>query len=257
MSDEDAFWRAINERPGDLLPVGVFADWLDERGDVRAKTLRMAVAGGRFPEVRPTGLAWWVTTTANPVAWRSVPRGRLRSPPAPVRPQPSWLAGFYWRFLAGAQEPLPFVYSGTVWHYPSAANAWKDLCEAQRKMGVALVDPKTGKGAFVGVTGSAWRDESRRVIAVALAALPADADRTAKAKALRDAYPFGERRGWPYKAWLAEQRIALGTRPGTASRVPQGGGCGWCNGRGCVACAAKRWAATSGSGATAGHTGRG
>jgi hypothetical protein len=29
-------------------------------------------------------------------------------------------------------------------------------------------------------------------------------------KALRDAYPFGERRYWPYKAWLAEIKRQLG-----------------------------------------------
>jgi uncharacterized protein (TIGR02996 family) len=239
VSDEAAFWRAIDQQPADPLPLLVFADWLEERGDMRAKTLRMAVAGKRSPGVRPNGAAWWATTTADPVAWRSVPMGRRRSPPASVRPQPSWLAGFYWRFLNGAQEPMQWVRHGTVWHYPSVPAAWQDLCEAQRKMGVALVDPKTGRGAFVGVTGSAWRDESRRVINVALAKL-ANPTYAAKVKALRDAYPFGERRGWPYKAWLREQRIALGPKAGTASRMPPPGTCGWCNGSGCVACAAER-----------------
>ena len=33
MSEEDAFWAAIDANPGDSLVRGVFADWLDERGD--------------------------------------------------------------------------------------------------------------------------------------------------------------------------------------------------------------------------------
>ena len=27
---------------------------------------------------------------------------------------------------------------------------------------------------------------------------------------LRDAYPFGERKGWPYKAWLAQVKEQVG-----------------------------------------------
>jgi uncharacterized protein (TIGR02996 family) len=42
---ESAFHRAIFDRPGDSLPVLIFADWLDERGDPRGPYLR------RSPEI--------------------------------------------------------------------------------------------------------------------------------------------------------------------------------------------------------------
>lgn len=39
--------------------------------------------------------------------------------------------------------------------------------------------------------------------------LPATATRAEAEKQLREAYPFGERRYWPYRVWLAEQGAAL------------------------------------------------
>lgn len=51
---------------------------------------------------------------------------------------------------------------------------------------------------------SYWRQKAREIILRALADLPADATTKEKAKAVRDAYPFGERARWPYKIWLCE-----------------------------------------------------
>lgn len=56
---------------------------------------------------------------------------------------------------------------------------------------------------------SAWRREAALVIERALDGV----DRTdirAVRRALRAAYPFGQRRFWPYKAWLLEIRSRLG-----------------------------------------------
>ena len=36
------------------------------------------------------------------------------------------------------------------------------------------------------------------------------ADRKALRKALREAYPFGDRERWPYKAWIAEIKAQTG-----------------------------------------------
>ena len=45
-----------------------------------------------------------------------------------------------------------------------------------------------------------------------LAHLPANCSLAEKRQALREAYPFGPRRFWPYKVWLQEVRYALGLR---------------------------------------------
>tara|TARA_R110000824_G_C14889036_1_gene644239 strand:- start:299 stop:568 length:270 start_codon:yes stop_codon:yes gene_type:complete len=39
--------------------------------------------------------------------------------------------------------------------------------------------------------------------------IPKDATYKERKKAIQDAYPWGTRSGWPYKAWLREQRIYL------------------------------------------------
>src|SRR5271166_1502115 len=41
MSNEEAFLAAIREFPDDNVPRLIYADWLEERGDPRAKFLRM------------------------------------------------------------------------------------------------------------------------------------------------------------------------------------------------------------------------
>lgn len=52
-------------------------------------------------------------------------------------------------------------------------------------------------------------DESRRVIAQVHATLPADISFADRRRAIREAYPFGEREYWPYKAWCKAQREYL------------------------------------------------
>ena len=54
---------------------------------------------------------------------------------------------------------------------------------------------------------SYWRRESARVIALALDGFTGTEDEL-RAK-LRELYPFGERKYWPYKCWLDEQRFAI------------------------------------------------
>lgn len=60
------------------------------------------------------------------------------------------------------------------------------------------------------MTAQSWRDRARPVVAATLAALPPDATTQDKRRALRDAYPFGERAMWPYKVWCDEVRRQLG-----------------------------------------------
>ncbi len=50
---------------------------------------------------------------------------------------------------------------------------------------------------------------ARAKIAEIHAALPADAPFSMRVSALRRGYPFGERRYWPYQAWLQERRRYL------------------------------------------------
>lgn len=61
-----------------------------------------------------------------------------------------------------------------------------------------------------------WAEESRRVIGEVHASLPADATLDQRKAALKAAYPFGERKHWPYEAWLKAKRNYLrqfGDRP--------------------------------------------
>ncbi|AUG53917.1 hypothetical protein [Thalassospira marina] len=54
-----------------------------------------------------------------------------------------------------------------------------------------------------------WYDDARAVIAELHVALPADLPFPERVKAVREAYPYGERRRWPYKAWCRAQREYL------------------------------------------------
>lgn len=54
-----------------------------------------------------------------------------------------------------------------------------------------------------------WRNEARPIVAAVVRRVGL-ADRKALRKALYDAYPFGERAYWPYKAWLAEVKAQTG-----------------------------------------------
>ena len=54
-----------------------------------------------------------------------------------------------------------------------------------------------------------WRDNAWRVILKVDAGLPADISFAGRKRAIQDAYPYGARKGWPYKAWLQAQREYL------------------------------------------------
>ena len=62
------------------------------------------------------------------------------------------------------------------------------------------------------MASATWRERAARVIAETLAALPKDADERTCKKALRDAYPFGERESYPYTVWCDEMRRSLALR---------------------------------------------
>ncbi len=72
-----------------------------------------------------------------------------------------------------------------------------------------------------------WLAESHRVIGEALKDLPKDAPLDEVRKILRDAYPFGERKCWPYRQWLRAVRWTIQQRknrlpvpPDEANEVP-------------------------------------
>jgi uncharacterized protein (TIGR02996 family) len=75
MTDDEAFIRAIVDRPGDDLPRLVYADWLDERGDPRGEYLRAEMENvRRFQESsNAQHLMMWLATA-----------GRLAEPLDPV-----------------------------------------------------------------------------------------------------------------------------------------------------------------------------
>lgn len=56
---------------------------------------------------------------------------------------------------------------------------------------------------------SSWYETARDRIAVVHAGLPSNATLEERKAALKDAYPFGERARWPYKAWCKAQREYL------------------------------------------------
>ena len=58
-------------------------------------------------------------------------------------------------------------------------------------------------------TGSHWRDICRPIIAATIKEYQGK-DTKALRKALYEAYPFGERKMYPYKVWLSEIQFQLG-----------------------------------------------
>lgn len=99
---------------------------------------------------------------------------------------------------------------------------------------------------------SRWRTQAWHAINDTLASLPEDAPIALKRKAVSQAYPFGERKGWPYVCWLREVRERLG--PSEPQEVPQCRvvlvhepplwllrvECGWCQSAGCMVCLPRR-----------------
>jgi len=61
-----------------------------------------------------------------------------------------------------------------------------------------------------------WRDIARRSVAAVIEQHPELADPTTprlmRVRIFRPAYPFGERRYWPYKVWIDEIAIQTGRR---------------------------------------------
>lgn len=57
--------------------------------------------------------------------------------------------------------------------------------------------------------GLGWRDEARTIV-TAIVRDVGVRDPVLLRKALYDAYPFGERKDYPYKAWLAVVREQIG-----------------------------------------------
>jgi hypothetical protein len=70
---------------------------------------------------------------------------------------------------------------------------------------------------------SRWRGMAAPVVAAVLAETAGQEEKAIR-KALREAYPFGERRRWPYRAWLKEVHAQRGTtkcKPGQRPRPYQ------------------------------------
>jgi hypothetical protein len=62
------------------------------------------------------------------------------------------------------------------------------------------------------MTNSSWREESRKVIQTVMDQNPGLETAELK-KLISAAYPFGERKHWPYQCWLSEVREALKPAP--------------------------------------------
>lgn len=58
---------------------------------------------------------------------------------------------------------------------------------------------------------SHWRDRCKPIISKVIADNKGEDEQTIR-KALFNAYPFGERKMYPYKVWLSEIAVQLGKR---------------------------------------------
>lgn len=74
-------------------------------------------------------------------------------------------------------------------------------------------------GGAVGM--SSWYESAKTHIAKVISDLPADATFEQKKKAISAAYPWGERRRWPYKMWLKAQKEALFGTTKTVHGIPE------------------------------------
>lgn len=63
-----------------------------------------------------------------------------------------------------------------------------------------------------GTRHSMWADSARFHITKALENVPAGTSAKELRRILSDAYPWGERRMWPYKVWLRECSAAIRRR---------------------------------------------
>lgn len=64
-----------------------------------------------------------------------------------------------------------------------------------------------------------WREHAKPIIAEVLKSTKGLPDKEIR-KALREAYPFGERKYWPYKVWCDEIRAQTGVKSHTKSIQP-------------------------------------
>lgn len=62
-----------------------------------------------------------------------------------------------------------------------------------------------------------WREKAKPIIADVIATVGTD-DRKALRKALREAYPFGQRQYHPYRIWCDEIARQLGEKPVLGTR---------------------------------------
>jgi hypothetical protein len=65
-----------------------------------------------------------------------------------------------------------------------------------------------------------WSVKAREVIAEVDKSLPETATLAERKKALFDAYPFGQREMWPYKAWCKAQKAYLARFMTSDQKVP-------------------------------------
>lgn len=56
-----------------------------------------------------------------------------------------------------------------------------------------------------------WRDSARPIIQRVLKDTLGQPEKEIR-KAIREAYPFGERKYWPYKVWCDEVKLQLGLK---------------------------------------------
>ena len=68
---------------------------------------------------------------------------------------------------------------------------------------------------------SSWYDSAKQYIRELDAKLPADLPFQKRVAAVRDAYPWGERKHWPYTSWLKAQREYLARFQKSDAAIPE------------------------------------
>lgn len=121
VTEESGFWRAIDAAPGDLRPVGVFADWLDECGDERAACLRWCFETGHKPCPSFSAVGHMPTWD-----WWHIPRSD----------GPEYLPPELFGTLAEGCDIF-----ASCREYRSASHAYRDLCESWRSLTNCGIDP--------------------------------------------------------------------------------------------------------------------
>jgi uncharacterized protein (TIGR02996 family) len=114
-ADEQSFWDAIAATPGDMLNIAIFADYLQERGDVRGDCLRWCVETRRNPigpKVDDFPFNWWLRGVENySVDGRVIPKK------------------LYWETKLYDHGIANYYVAYLTWH-----EAFQDLCEAWKTL---------------------------------------------------------------------------------------------------------------------------